>query len=110
MRSQEDPIHSFLRGSYRILILAMLERSVMHGYEILKLIERLTGHRPKVSTLYSILKDMEGMGLLRSTVEGPRRLYQLTEKGREVLKEFRSGLRNMVGTLFDMLLRGEVRA
>ncbi len=92
MRVREDPTTSFVRGSYRLLILALLESSVMHGYQILKNLEGLTGQRPKISTLYSILKDMERNGLLRSRMENARRIYQLTEKGRQVLDEFRSKL------------------
>ncbi len=83
---------SFVRGSYRLLILALLESSMMYGYQILKILEGTTGQRPKISTLYSILKDMEEDGFLRSRMEKAKRIYQLTEKGRKTLNEFRSKL------------------
>jgi len=105
MRAPEDPTTSFVRGSYRLLILALLERSMMHGYQILKTLEGLTGQRPKISTLYSILKDMERYGLLRSRVEDARRMYQLTEKGREVLNEFRSRLGEGALRILEFIVR-----
>lgn len=105
MRAQEDPVTSFMRGSYRLLILAILERSVMHGYQILKRMEGLTGERPKISTLYSILKDMERSGLLRSKVEDTRRIYQLTEKGKSVLHEFRTQLGEGAIRVLELIVR-----
>ncbi len=89
MRGEGDPLRSFIRGGYRLLILALLERSVMHGYEILKWLERVTGERPKISTLYTILKEMEQSGLLESRKVDRKRIYSISERGRKKLMEFR---------------------
>lgn len=96
---------SFMRGSYRLLILAMLERSMMHGYQILKKLEGLTGERPKISTLYSILKDMERNGLLSSRVKDTRRIYQLTERGKHVLHEFRTQLGDGAMKILEFIVK-----
>lgn len=105
MKRVEEPISAFLRGSYRLLILALLEHSRMHGYQIMKLIERITGHKPKISTFYSILNEMERRGFLSSQVEDERRIYKLTDKGVLSLKEFRSKLGDGAVRIVDAILR-----
>lgn len=105
MKPAEEPVRAFLRGSYRLLILALLEQSKMHGYQIMKLIERITGHRPKVSTFYSILNEMERRGLLSSHLEDERRVYRLTDKGRLSLNEFRSKIGDGALRIIDVILR-----
>ncbi len=108
MRMPEDPMTSFVRGSYRLLILALLEGSMMHGYQILKTLEGMTGQRPKISTLYSILKDMEENGFLSSRTEKAKRIYQLTEKGRKTLNEFRSKLGEGALKMLTLLMGSRV--
>lgn len=105
MERAEELVSSFLRGSYRLLILAILEQSRMHGYQIMKLVERMTGHKPKVSTFYSILNEMEKRGFLISHVEDERRIYKLTDKGRTSLNEFRSKLGDGALRILDVILR-----
>ncbi len=105
MKVSEEPVTAFLRGSYRLLILALLEHSRMHGYQILKLVERITGHKPKISTFYSILNEMERRGLLSSHIEEERRVYGLTEKGRHSLNEFRSRVGDGAIRIIDIILR-----
>jgi DNA-binding PadR family transcriptional regulator len=105
MKVSEEPVTAFLRGSYRLLILALLEHSRMHGYQILKLVERITGHKPKISTFYSILNEMERRGFLSSHVEEDRRIYGLTEKGRRSLNEFRSRVGDGAIRIIDIILK-----
>lgn len=105
MKPAEEPVRAFLRGSYRLLILAILEQSKMHGYQIMKLIERITGHRPKVSTFYSILNEMEKRGFLSSHLEDEKRVYKLTEKGKLSLNEFRSNLSDGALRIIDLILK-----
>ncbi len=92
MKGEGDPLKSFIRGGYRLLILALLEKSVMHGYELLKSLERITGERPKISTLYTILKEMEESGLLESRKVDRKRLYRISERGKKKLQEFRENV------------------
>lgn len=105
MKVSEEPVTAFLRGSYRLLILALLEHSGMHGYQILKLVERITGHKPKISTFYSILNEMERRGLLSSYIEEDKRIYGLTEKGRHSLNEFRSRVGDGAIRIIDIILK-----
>lgn len=78
-----------------ILILAMLRQGPRHGYEIKKEIDRALGSMVALNnkTLYLVLKRFEEMGAVTRQVipqEGKpnRHLYQLTERGIELLHTF----------------------
>ena len=64
-----------------------------YGMDILDQVPAMTGNRVSVGsgTLYNLLEQFLEEGFIRETkVEGRRRSYILTEKGREVLdKEYR---------------------
>lgn len=84
-------------GTVALVLLAVLEQSAepMYGYQIAKRLERggeglLTG---KQSALYPVLRNLSAAGLLKNEVEPsvtgpPRRYYQITSLGREVLQEW----------------------
>ncbi len=60
------------------------------GMDILDRIPAMTGKRVRIGsgTLYMLLEQFCDAGMIRETkVEGRRRSYLLTEKGREMLKE-----------------------
>src|SRR5205085_337679 len=71
----------------RHVILSVLKDGPRHGYEIIKHMEERTyGHyAPSPGTLYPTLQYLEDLGLVRSTEEEGRRVYQLTDSGREEL-------------------------
>ena len=64
-------------------------QSPQHGYGISQQVKRLTGGAVTIGagTMYGTLSKMEKDGLIRFySEEDKRRLYQLTELGREVLE------------------------
>jgi DNA-binding PadR family transcriptional regulator len=78
-----------------ILILAMLRSGPRHGYEIKKAVDQALGGTVTLNnkTLYLNLKHFEEMGaVIRQVVpqEGKpnRHLYQLTERGTELLQAY----------------------
>jgi DNA-binding PadR family transcriptional regulator len=80
-----------------ILILAMLRQRPQHGYEIKKSIEQVLGGTVVLNNkvLYPALKHFEEMGaVVREVVqqEGKpnRHIYQLTERGIELLQAYLS--------------------
>jgi PadR family transcriptional regulator PadR len=84
------------KGSPELLILALLEESDRHGYEIGKLIETRSGGRLqfRIGSLYPVLCRLEEKALIKGRwIEhggGPRRrYYKLTAKGRTFLKSER---------------------
>jgi len=83
-----------LKGSTTILILSLLERKEMYGYEMIKEIEiKSSGvFSFKEGTLYPILHSLESEGLVEAFwLEGEgtrkRKYYRITEKGKGQLKE-----------------------
>ncbi|MHA1722220.1 MAG: helix-turn-helix transcriptional regulator [Candidatus Baldrarchaeia archaeon] len=85
----------FLRGfKHRIspvefLILLSLLEKPRHGYEIIKELEERFEDTwtPKSGTFYPSLSRLENKGYIKSVVRGNRKLYTLTRKGIEIVKE-----------------------
>jgi len=78
------------RETLRLLVLRVLAEKPMHGYQIIKRIEEVTGGkwRPAAGTLYPVLDQLKAEGLVdveRVVTEGVRGgrkvVYRLTEKG-----------------------------
>jgi DNA-binding PadR family transcriptional regulator len=62
----------------------------LHGYGVMQKVDALSESTVKVGpgTLYGAFSTLEGQGLIfKVSEEGRRKLYTLTEKGRQVLKE-----------------------
>jgi PadR family transcriptional regulator PadR len=81
-------------GIASLVLLSVLKNSEepMYGYQIAKLLDDFSGEASfmKQGALYPVLRQLEGSGLLESTVEPsvsgpPRRYYQITTEGRETL-------------------------
>ena len=90
--SPRTAIDEAKKGSAEILILALVERCALHGYEIGRQIEEQSAGtlRFTLASLYATLYRMEDRGWLRSRwVEKPgqrrRCHYRITEAGRKVL-------------------------
>ncbi|MTI79535.1 MAG: helix-turn-helix transcriptional regulator [Firmicutes bacterium] len=83
-----------LKGSTTILILKLLERKPMYGYEMIKEIENVSGgvFAFKEGTLYPILHSLESDEMVESYWSDSkggrkRKYYRITDKGRLQLKE-----------------------
>jgi DNA-binding PadR family transcriptional regulator len=76
---------SIRRGEIRPLILALLTRKPMHGYEIIQLLEAQSGGRwrPSAGSVYPTLQQLSDEGLVTGEEVDGRRTYTLTEAGRE---------------------------
>lgn len=95
----------------QLLILRILYLSPMHGYRLLREVNKLlTGRRPmKTGSLYTILRRMEKAGLLESEWdEDPsrleRRIYKPTKEGTEMLKNGRNRVEEQYRALGEMIV------
>jgi DNA-binding PadR family transcriptional regulator len=81
------------RGDARAAILALLAESPMHGYQIMdELAERTNGAwRPSPGSIYPTLRRLSDEGLVSSTEQDDRRVFQLTDAGREAAAESAGG-------------------
>ena len=79
------------KGYLKMAVLFVLMRKPMHGYEIMKNINRWTLGiiTPTAGGIYPTLKELETKGLIKGEwiTEERRKIYRITSKGKEVFKE-----------------------
>ena len=73
------------RGDVRAAILTLLLEKPMHGYEMIRELEARSGGfwRPSAGSIYPTLQLLEDEGLLHSEEADGKRLYALTDAGRQ---------------------------
>jgi DNA-binding PadR family transcriptional regulator len=85
----------FSHGRLRLYLLKLLEESPRHGYDVIRLLEdRFMGlYAPSPGTIYPRLQRLEAEGLVeQSKEEGGRKVYRITDAGREELAARRDEL------------------
>ena len=77
------------RGDVRTAILVSLAEEPMHGYQVIQAIEtRSNGAwKPSPGSVYPTLQLLADEGLVSASEVGDRKIYTLTEAGREVAVE-----------------------
>ncbi|MFE9453007.1 PadR family transcriptional regulator [Streptomyces sp. NPDC006739] len=88
-RGRGGPRGRARRGDVRASILALLKDRPMHGYEMIQEIaERSAGAwKPSPGSVYPTLQLLEDEGLIASASEGGKKLFALTDSGREAAAE-----------------------
>ncbi|MFQ5934064.1 MAG: PadR family transcriptional regulator [Dehalococcoidia bacterium] len=87
-----DYLGDLLRGSTESLLLALIGRSPMYGYSLIKEVQKRTAGRLKFKegTIYPALHRLEQDDLIKGewvSVNGmERRYYSLTEEGERILR------------------------
>jgi DNA-binding PadR family transcriptional regulator len=73
------------RGDIRATILALLAEQPMHGYQIIQEVGERTGGawRPSPGSVYPTLQQLEDEELVRTVPSDGRRVFELTDTGRE---------------------------
>ena len=107
----------FSHGRLRLYLLRLLEESPRHGYDMIRLLEdRFMGlYAPSPGTIYPRLQRLEAEGLVTRSREGGRKVYQITDAGREELARRHDELDELeteiVGSVHGLAreLRDEVR-
>jgi DNA-binding PadR family transcriptional regulator len=76
-------------GELQLVLLALLSQRPRHGYELIKSLEEHSGgfYSPSPGMVYPALTWLEEMGYASVTAEGARKLYSITEGGRQYLGE-----------------------
>jgi DNA-binding PadR family transcriptional regulator len=111
----------FSHGMLRLYLLKLLDESPRHGYDVIRLLEdRFMGlYAPSPGTIYPRLQRLEAEGLVTQSQEGGRKVYRITEAGREELRrrqdeldhleaEIRSSVHHLAGEIREEV-RGTVR-
>ena len=90
----------FGHGDLKLVILSLLAEKPRHGYEIIKELEDRVGgaYSPSPGTVYPTLSLLEDMGFARArTEEGNRKVYEITDEGRQHLEQNRSAVDDIFG-------------
>ena len=103
----------FSHGMLRLYLLKLLDESPRHGYEVIRLLEdRFMGlYAPSPGTIYPRLQRLEAEGLVTQSREGGRKVYQITEAGREELRRRQDELDHLETEIRSSVhyLAGEIR-
>jgi DNA-binding PadR family transcriptional regulator len=76
-------------GDLQLVLLALLGERPSHGYELIKALEERSGgfYSPSPGMIYPALTWLEEVGYASVAAEGTKKLYSITDTGREYLKE-----------------------
>jgi DNA-binding PadR family transcriptional regulator len=107
----------FGHGRLRLYLLNLLEESPRHGYDVIRELEdRFMGlYAPSAGTVYPRLARLEAEGLVTHTEGEGRKVYRITDAGRDELGARRSELdeleQEIDGSVRDLAheIRSEVR-
>jgi DNA-binding PadR family transcriptional regulator len=77
------------RGDIRTAALLLLNEEPRNGYQIMQEVEERSDGvwRPSPGSTYPALQQLEDEGLIRAQEQDGRKLFQLTDAGREYVKE-----------------------
>jgi len=84
----------FQHGELALVVLALVRRRPMHGYDLLAELARvLPSYRPSPGSVYPALAALVEEGLVETAGDsGRRRVYRITRVGRDALARRRSAL------------------
>jgi DNA-binding PadR family transcriptional regulator len=85
---RHGPRRAFFRqGEVRMALLSLLNDGPAHGYELMKRLEERSGgmYAASAGTVYPVLQQLEDEGLIRATETEGKKVYELTQEGREEL-------------------------
>lgn len=114
----------FSHGRLRLYLLKLLDDGPRHGYELIRLLEnRFHGHyAPSAGTIYPRLARLEAEGQVHHTAAGGRKVYEITDAGRDELRvraseladleqDIRTSVRDLTGLASEIEqgVRGSVR-
>ncbi len=78
------------------IILRMLTKESLTGYDLVKMIEAETGWKPSYGSLYPVLNSMKKEGFVSLKLLGRRKIYSITQSGRKKLSEFEGDRKSLM--------------
>jgi DNA-binding PadR family transcriptional regulator len=77
----------FKRGMLKYVVLKLLEGQERHGYDLMRHFSEQGWGRLAASSLYPLLGALEEHGYIEGKDEDGKRVYRITEKGRQRLRD-----------------------
>jgi DNA-binding PadR family transcriptional regulator len=95
----------FRHGRLRLYLLKLLDESPRHGYEVIRLLQdRFLGiYAPSPGTIYPRLARLEEDGLVTHEEVDGKKVYSITDKGREEIRSRLSDLADLEDELTESL-------
>jgi DNA-binding PadR family transcriptional regulator len=95
----------FRHGRLRLYLLKLLDESPRHGYEVIRLLQdRFMGvYAPSPGTIYPRLARLEEDGLVTHEEVDGRKVYSITDKGREEIRSRLGDLADLEDELTESL-------
>ncbi len=84
------------KGNLWIYILSLLKKREIYGWEIRSLVDKKFNFKPGLITPYRVLYRLEKEGFVKSKMRDRRRIYEITEKGKEELKKAKNFYRELL--------------
>jgi len=105
----------FRHGELPLVVLALLEREPMHGYQVLGELTRVFAgaYEPSAGSVYPAIRTLQQDGLVGASTDGRRSIYSLTDRGHQALRargeelaalEVRTGVRLRAATSVDGMI------
>jgi DNA-binding PadR family transcriptional regulator len=97
----------FESGDMKYVILKLLRDKPMHGYEVMKALEERTQgcYKPSPGTVYPTLQWLEDEGLVNAREVEGKKVYEITEQGRQFLDQHRSTVDDIFDRISDTIDR-----
>jgi DNA-binding PadR family transcriptional regulator len=91
----------FDAADLQLIILALLAEQPRHGYELIKTLEERSGgfYVPSPGVIYPALTFLEETGLAEVEASGTKKLYRITEAGRQRVEENRALIEQILARL-----------
>jgi DNA-binding PadR family transcriptional regulator len=83
------------RGILKLAVLKLLAEMPRHGYDLIRAV-REKGWGSGAGSVYPLLAALEKAGFVAGREEGDRRIYELTEQGRQLLGEHAAELERLL--------------
>jgi DNA-binding PadR family transcriptional regulator len=105
LTAQSPLFHGLVRGLLPLFVLVLLREGPLHGIDMIRSVETMTGGswKPSPGSIYPLLRRLEEDGLITGTWQrsraAPKRVYRLTARGRaQIPVTGRSVLGELYGT------------
>ena len=87
-----------------ILLLVKLRNASLSGYDMISYIHKRFDMPISSGTVYSCLYHLERDGLIKGELVQRKRVYMLTEKGRETVKTLSSMRDKIIGLVLNVIM------
>jgi DNA-binding PadR family transcriptional regulator len=97
----------FDRGDLKFMILRLLARKSMHGYEVMQALEQESGgwYAASAGSVYPVLQMLQDQGYVSSEERDGKRVYSITAEGRAFLERNRDRVDDVLDRVSDVAER-----